>query len=188
MIDADDVAYAANPASFGAATSGNGIGFNSGKAMRFGRLLLFNANGSQLIAMPIAMQTQYWNGSGFVTNTLDNCTTVALNNIALGNYQRNLNSGETTATVGGAFSAGIGTLRLSAPGAGNDGSVDVAVNLTATTTSASCTSGMTSAAGANLTYLQGAWCGATYVNDPTARATFGSYRSADQFIYQREDF
>ncbi len=188
VIDADGVAYASNPARFGAATAGNGIGFNNGKATRFGRLRLFNANGSQLIAMPVAMQTQYWNGSGFVTNTLDSCTTLALNNVALGNYQRNLNSGETTVTIGGAFNSGVGTLRLSAPGAANNGSVDVSVNLTAATAGASCTAGMPASTGAGKGYLQGAWCGTAYTSDPTARATFGTYRGADQFIYQREDY
>ena len=58
--------------------------------IRFGRMRLSNANGSQLITMPIPIQTQYWNGSGFVTNTLDNCTTVALANIAIGNPQQGL--------------------------------------------------------------------------------------------------
>ncbi len=187
VIDADGVIYAGNPARFGAATPGNGIGFSNGKQMRFGRLRLQNANGSELIAMPIAIEAQYWNGTAFATNGADNCTTVAAANVALGNYQGNLNAGETTVTTGGGFSAGIGSLRLSAPGAGNNGSVDVAINLTNTTTSASCTAGMTSAAGANLVYLQGAWCGAAYDRDPTARATFGVYRNATRFIYQREN-
>ncbi len=188
VIDTDAVAFAGNPASFGAATAGNGIAFSSGKEMRFGRLRLFNASGSQLIAMPIPMSTQYWNGSGFVTNTADSCTSIALSNIVLGNYQKNLNAGETAATVGGAFSAGIGTLRLSAPGAANNGSVDVSVNLTGAPAGASCTSGMPASTGAGKMYLQGAWCGTTYVNDPTARATFGTYRNTDKFIYQQENF
>ena len=42
--------------------------------VRFGRLRLQNANGSQLISMPIPISAQYYNGSGFVTNTDDNCT------------------------------------------------------------------------------------------------------------------
>ena len=155
---------------------------------RFGRLRLQNANGSQLISMPIPMQTQYWNGSGFITNTVDNCTTIAIGNIALGNYQGNLNSGETTVTVGGMFNTGVGTLRLSAPGAANNGSVDVSVNLTGGTAGASCTAAMPASTGADLAYLQGAWCGATYVNDPTARATFGVFKNTDRLIYQRENF
>ena len=157
-------------------------------AVIFGRLRLQNAHGSQLLAMPIPIQVQNWNGSGFVTNTLDSCTSFTAANVALGNYQKNLNSGETTVTTGGAFSAGIGTLRLSAPGAANNGSVDVSVNLSSGSAGASCTAGMPASTGTSRAYLQGAWCGATYVNDPTVRATFGVYRNSDQFIYQRENY
>ena len=157
--------------------------------VRFGRLRLQNANGSQLIAMPIPISAQYWNGSGFITNMADNCTTVTAANIAIGNPQNGLTAAMVSPpAVGGAFILGIGSLRLPKPAGGARGSVDVAVNLTNSTTSASCTGGMTSATGANMAYLQGAWCGATYVNDPTARATFGTYRNTDQFIYQRENY
>lgn len=157
---------------------------------RFGRLRISNGNGSQLIAMPLPIQTQYWNGSGFITSALDNCTTVAPANVALGNFQRNLSAGETTVTTGGAFVAGVGSLRLSAPGAANNGSVDVSVNLTAVPAGASCTTSpaMPASTGLGLTWLHGAWCGATYNRDPTARATFGVLRNTDRFIYQRENF
>jgi len=189
IIDGDNVAYAGNPASFGSASAGGGIAFSSGKTMDYGRLQLQNANGSQLISMPIPIQTQYWNGTAFVVNSADNCTTITANNIAIGNPQNGLTAAAVSPpTVGGAFSAGLGSLRLPKPSTGNGGSVDVAVNLTNTTTSASCTAGLTSTAGANMTYLQGAWCGTSYVNDPTARATFGTYTNTNQFIYQRENY
>lgn len=188
VIDADAIAYATNPARFAAATAGNGIAFSDGKQMRFGRLRLQNAHGSQLIAMPVPIAVQYWNGTAFVTNTEDSCTTIAAANIALGNYQRNLNAGETTLTVGGAFNAGIGTLRLSAPGSANNGSLDLSVNLTGGTAGASCTAGMPASTASGLSYLQGAWCGVPYTRDPTARATFGVYRNSNQVIYQRENY
>ena len=191
VIDSDGVTFAGNPASFGTATAGSGIAFSSGKNFRYGRLRLQNANGSQLITMPIPIQTQYWNGSGFVTNTLDNCTTVALANIAIGNPQLGLTAAMVSPPiVGGAFIAGIGSLRLRAPGSANRGSVDVSVNLTAGAAGASCTAGMPASTGSNLSHLQGLWCTppGTYVKDPTARATFGVYRNADKFIYQRENY
>ena len=157
--------------------------------VRFGRLRLQNASGSQLVALSVPMEAQYWNGSGFLTNALDNCTTIAPANIALGNYQPTLGSGDTTVSVGGAFSLGVGSLKLSAPGAAKRGSVDVSVNLTAGTAGASCTSpALPASTGSGLTWLQGAWCGTSYVKDPTARATFGIYRNIDNFIYQRENF
>ncbi|HEV7821268.1 MAG TPA: DUF6701 domain-containing protein, partial [Burkholderiales bacterium] len=172
VTDADGIAYASNPVAFGAPTAGNGIAFSTGRQMRFGRLRLQNANGSQLIAMPIPMSAQYWNGSGFVTNTVDNCTAILIANIGLGSYLPNLGAGDTTATIGGVFNAGVGTLTLSAPGSAKHGSVDVTVNLT----------------GAGKTYLQGAWAGATYTDNPTARATFGIYRNTNKFIFRQENY
>jgi MSHA biogenesis protein MshQ len=90
--------------------------------------------------------------------------------------------------LGGAFNAGRGSLRLQAPGAGRRGSVDVSVNLSGVTAGASCTAGMPASTASSLSFLQGAWCGATYTNDPTARATFGIYRNSNQFIYQQENY
>jgi MSHA biogenesis protein MshQ len=47
---------------------------------------------------------------------------------------------------------------------------------------------MPASTASSLSFLQGAWCGATYTNDPTARATFGIYRNSNQFIYQQENY
>jgi MSHA biogenesis protein MshQ len=170
----------------GAGCTGAAIGGTT--KVRLGRLRLSNANGSQLIAMPLPVQAQYWNGAGFIQNTLDSCTSISTTQVALGNYQRNLNSGETVVSGGGAFSAGVATLGLSAPGAGNNGSVDVSVNLSGVPAGASCTPGMPLSTPASKAYLQGGWCGAALNRDPSARATFGVSRGSDQLIYQRENF
>ncbi|MBI2296625.1 MAG: hypothetical protein HYU76_11490 [Betaproteobacteria bacterium] len=77
VIDADGVILATNPARFGTATAGNGIAFSSGKPMRFGRLTIRNANGSQLVPLPVLMEAQHWNGTAFITNTADGCTAIA---------------------------------------------------------------------------------------------------------------
>jgi len=169
----------------------DGGGASAGTEMRYGRLHLQNAAGSQLISMPIPITTEYWNGTAFVTNSADDCTTISANNIAIGNPQGGLTAAAVSPpTVGGAFLAGVGSLRLPKPSTGNSGSVDVAVNLTNTTSSASCAAGLTSAAGANMAYLQSLWCTppGNYTSDPTARATFGVRGGANQFIYQRENY
>src|SRR6185295_16093264 len=116
LIDTDNVAVAridgvaaVNPVSFGAATAGNGIAFSPAAAnqMRFGRLKLSNAFGSELLDLPIPIETQYYNSSGvYVTNTADNCTAIALNSTFL-------SSG--TATVGGSFVSGRGSLKINKP-------------------------------------------------------------------------
>jgi MSHA biogenesis protein MshQ len=41
---------------------------------------------------------------------------------------------------------------------------------------------------ANKTWLQWKWSGLTFDKDPKARATFGVYKNADEFIYLRENF
>lgn len=189
VIDEDAVAFGGNPASFGSATSGGGISFSGGKAVRYGRLRIANANGSPLVPLAMLMETQYWNGSSFVTNADDNCTSLGTASVGLGNYTSNLNSGETTPTIGGGFVKGRRALTLSAPGKGNNGSVQVVLNLGTTTTIDTCPAWSpttpTPSAG-NLAHLRGRWCGATYTKDPTARATFGAAPGAGEVIHSRE--
>jgi len=167
---------------------------NKANKFFYGRMRLQNSNGSQLISMPIPIATEYWNGSAFVTNNFDHCTggaaaAIAAANIAIGNPLNGLTAAMVSPPVlGGAFNAGRGSLRLPAPTGGQRGSVDVSVNLSGVTAGASCTPGMPASTASNLSFLQGAWCGATYTNDPTARATFGVYRNSNQFIYQQENY
>jgi MSHA biogenesis protein MshQ len=79
------------------------------------------------------------------------------------------------------------TLNLSGPGVGNRGWVDLRVNLSGAASGNTCSGGVSSAATtANMPWLQGAWTGTAYDNDPTARATFGVYANPSQFIYLRE--
>jgi len=195
VIDADNVVYAANPASIGQATAGNGITFSSGKDMRFGRLRLGNATGSNLLPLTLRMETQYWVASGyFITNTADNCTTITTANVGLSNFSGTLASGDTTPGVPlGPFSNGIKLIKLSAPGASESGSLDVVVNLNTPPGlfDDSCPpafSPLPTPTGANLTFLRGKWCGGTYDHDPKARARFGAYRGGDEVIYFREVF
>ena len=167
-----------------------GISFDAGNQFYYGRLRLENAYGSTLISMPLPLRAQRWDGTAFVTNDLDNCTTIAAANIAIGNPQNGLTAAMVSPpTVGGAFSAGIGNLRLPAPTGRQSGSVDVSINLGTTTDGASCAPAMPAIPGGNLAHLRGLWCTppGNYTSDPTARATFG-LRGANPFIYQRENF
>jgi hypothetical protein len=205
VIDADGVFYAGNPAAFGAATAGNGIAFSSvtAKQMRFGRLALGNAFGSELIDLPIPMETQYYNSSGvYITNVDDSCTTLSASNLAFAFVigTPNLVACETSIspvtsiyfTSGKASAAAPPATtplpRLTKPGAGNNGAVDITVNL-GSASGNTCLAGTSSAAtGANQTWLQWKWSGLTFDKNPTGRATFGVFKNADQFIYLRENF
>jgi len=197
VIDTDGVTFAGNPASFGAATADNGISFSGGKPMRFGRLVIGNANGTQLLPLPVRVEAQYWIGTptnAFITNTLDNCTSIASADIAMGNYTGNLSGSptcETAISAGGALGMGRRILLLAAPGAGNDGSVDLTVNLGAAASGSTCTTqggAPGSATTANDPHLQSNWTGGAYDANPPARATFGVYRGAEEVIFVRENF
>jgi len=198
VIDEDGIVYAANPAKFGNEIAGGGIVFSdmnpgttNDKDVRFGRLRLGNANGSQLVPLSVPMETQYWNGSGFITNTADSCTTIAATNVAMSNFTQNLAACETAISVSGAFSAGRKTPQLAAPGSGNNGSVDLTVNLGSTGSGTTCTSvggAPVPVAGANLLFLRGNWTGGAYDQNPAARASFGIYRGAEEVIFIRENF
>ena len=197
VIDADNVIYASNPAAFGAASAGNGIlfsdadaGTTNDKRVRYGRLRLGGASGSQVLAMRLPIEAQYWNGNVFVTNTLDSCTSLLSTRVGLGNYGGSLNAGETTASiVNSPLQSGRSAIQLSAPGAGNSGSVDVTINLGTGSNADACAgfAPATTAAG-DLSHLRGLWCNPpnTYTKDPSARARFGINRGSDQSIYRRE--
>ena len=163
------------------------ISFDSGNEIRFGRLVLSNAHGSELLGLPVPIETQFWTGSGFSRNTADACTQLAATHVALTNWRRDLNACETSVTLSGRFNSGRGNLKLSKPGAGNTGSVDLTLLLGATGAGSTCMAGGVSAAGAaSQSWLQGRWSGAAYDQNPAARGSFGLHRGSKPLIYFRE--
>ena len=106
-----------------AATSGDCVGAGTCDAaaigaatrVRFGRLRMINAHGSELRSLPVPVRAEFWNGTGFATNTLDGCTaigTVTPNPAPSTCTLNPARSGEGTPLV-----AGTGTLTLAAPNA-----------------------------------------------------------------------
>ncbi|MHB1083580.1 MAG: DUF6701 domain-containing protein [Thiobacillus sp.] len=163
------------------------IAFDDGNEIRFGRLVLSNAHGSELLSLPVPIETQFWNGSGFTRNTADACTQLAANNVALSTWRPPLNACETSVSLAGRFVAGQGNLRLSAPNPAHKGSVDLTVLLGATGAGSTCVSGAVAAAvPASQSWLQGRWSGGMYNQNPAARASFGLYRGSKSLIYIRE--
>ncbi len=169
--------------------------------MRFGRMRLDNALGAEARQLPVPMLVEYWNGSGFVTNTADSCTSVPRSTIALAfatlaSCQTMVNSDPLT------FSQGLAPLVLTAPGAGNRGAVTLTVNLTGATgtycTAVGAAAVATTPTATPLPYLRGRWNDTVdadgnpntwYDDNPGARAGFGLYGSQPgNFIYFRERF
>lgn len=169
IVDADGVTTAST-VSFGAATAGNGIAFDTAKSIRYGRLQLANAFGpaSGSLAMPV--QAQYWSGKSWVLNGDDSCTTLPANAFFL-------TGGPAATTTASAvnLSGGAGSLLLTKSTAAT-GSVDVAANLGTTGSDQSCLAahGGTAAGRPWLRSRNGS-CATTYDRDPSARATFGVY-------------
>ncbi|MDP3086892.1 MAG: hypothetical protein Q8M99_01675 [Methylotenera sp.] len=159
-------------------TEGTGI-------IRSGRLRLQNAYGSELLALPIPLEAQYWNGSSYIRNQLDNCTTVPASSIAMSNYKINLSNALPVCETQLVYISGTGLLvngvssllRLTKPGSGNNGSVDLTINLN-TANGKTCIS----AAESNATSANIPWFGAY----PSSRATFGIYKTP--IIYLRENY
>lgn len=195
VVDSDGVQPASNPVAFGAATAGNGIAFTPPTAnqMRFGRMRLGNANGSALLNLAIPLSVEYFTtGGAFATNTLDSCTTISATNISM-TFQATtptLVACETglspTGTI--SFTSGKAALKLTKPGAGNGGAVNLSVILNTPTGATTCAPASSATSSANLPWLQGNWLGGGYTADPVGQATFDVLRGADEFIYLRENF
>ncbi|GAB4175862.1 MAG: hypothetical protein Fur0039_18600 [Rhodocyclaceae bacterium] len=161
-----------NPATAGdcaAAGICNAAAIGGATRVRFGRLRMLNAHGSELRALPVPVRAEFWNGSGFAVNPLDACT-------AIGSVTAN--AAPSTCTLnparsgeGSLLSSGAGTLTLAAPGA--RGCTDLIMTTPA--------------------WLLGRWDatdqggdGALYDDQARSRASFGIFR--DSMIFRREIF
>lgn len=170
VADSEGVTHAGSPHAHA------GIGFTGGgNELRFGRLRLSNAYGSELLALPVPLEAQFWNGQGFVTNTPDNCTALPVPTLTFFTQtaDNQLASGETTPSHGSPLVAGKANLRLSAPGTGNHGYLDLTVS-----------------APAWLQYnrdgVDQGNDGKLFDDDPRARAAFGKRKSSGKVIFRRE--
>ena len=172
----------------------NDRGLVGTSVIRFGRVRMLNGIGVARLPLPVTIRTEYWTATAFATNSDDSCTTLARANIALGTYANSLNACETRVNADPVtFAAGVGALVLSAPGSGNEGSVNLTPQLGATASGNYCSAvgagpGLPATA-ATKSYLQGAWTGATYNENPTARAAFGVFGAQPRnFIFFRENY
>jgi hypothetical protein len=136
----------------------------------YGRLEVQNAFGSETSPLEVAVRTTVFDGSGFVLNATDSCTSYQASEVSLGNYQNGLptvsvlSPSVPTNLISGKSQIGQGLL-LSSPGATNTGSVDVTLNVPV--------------------WLEFDWTGSG-LQDPFGTAIFGQFRGHDKVIYWRE--
>ena len=175
---------------FGTATVGNGIPFAVGgvsgldyNQVRYGRLVIESAHGSERLPLRVPLRTEYFatvsGGTGFARNLLDDgagaagCTGNLLvkDDISI---SPQIPASTVTASALSAWTKGQAMLTLDAPllaGA----NVTEEVNLTALIS-------------AKLPWLQvdNADVDALWNNDPVGVATFGLFKNDERRIYQRE--
>jgi hypothetical protein len=99
-------------------------------SVRYGRLRIANSYGSPLLQLPVKVSGEYWNGSGYIVNTDDACTSVASANFAT---PSNVNgSSFSTSILGnGTLIRGVGSITLTKPtGFTTKGSVNVSSSYT----------------------------------------------------------
>jgi MSHA biogenesis protein MshQ len=129
-----------------------------------------------------------------VQNSADSCSSVPSAAVVRASYLDN--KGAATAAWTSSVSAitivgGNGTLTLGAPSPTATGSVDVALNLGATTTDQSCLAAHPASTAAALPWLrsQNGACSALWDRDPSARASFGIYNpETRKTVHVRELF
>jgi hypothetical protein len=175
VIDLDAIAASANPTRFGQAVSGSGIAFSGGKSVRFGRIAVGNAHGSELASLAMPLYAEYWNGIAFTPHAADSgCTSIPVGALSLAATPPGLPT--TVSIASDPLSAGEAGLGLSAPGQGNRGTVDVQANL--------------GAGGAVVPWLRYDWpadgMDGIFDDDPVGRATFGIFAGDDPVIFRRE--
>ena len=170
----------------------------------FGRLRVGNVFGTTVLNLPLALTTEYYNGSYFMTNSSDSCTMLAAANIGMAFVSgTNLVACQTALNPTGSiyFNAGQASSAappaavlppyLTKPPSGNSGAVDLTVNLDGTLAGNTCLAvgGVGPAVtNASKPYLQGDWGSGTYHDNPRGRATFGIFKNAPQLLYLRENY
>ncbi len=170
--------------------------------IRSGRARLENVFGPELTPLTMPLNIEYYSDNtliydptdqvttqaddGFILNMNDSCTTFDVTASDLTNYTGNLSSGETTLTSTGTIAAGLGDITFSAPGTGNEGSVNLLLNNTSSPSwltynwNVDCDNA--DADDDITTGIDAGMCG------PVGTASFGLYRGDDRIIYWREVF
>ncbi|MEO6975093.1 MAG: DUF6701 domain-containing protein, partial [Gallionella sp.] len=136
----------------------------------YGRINLSSAHGSELLPLPIDVTAEYYGGTGYVTSSNDNISSIKTINLTFSNCLPLSATSTWPSGTGGAcpptspspasvvLNNGSGNFTLSIPGNSNTGSVDMNFSVP------------------------------SYLPSNTARATFGVYKGPSNFIYRREEY
>lgn len=177
--------YVASP-DMDAASTGTCTNCNAKKistqTLRHGRVVMDNTYGPETEILRMPTRAEYWNGSSWVLNTNDSCTTAVyglgsqVDNAGLGyNFDPDLVVGQSVTRSGGTATFQAGQFELlwqavTSSGAPYRGQVTAPLDVP--------------------TWLEWYWnwnsVSPTDLTDPRASAYFGRYRGHDKIIYWRE--
>jgi MSHA biogenesis protein MshQ len=151
--------------------------------IRSGRLHLLNAYGSELLAIKVPVQAEYYNGTNWMINTSDTCTTITAGSVTASNgiatntcFLTNprpsapTNASCQASSPAMTTAAGVGSWYVFDKTTPQVGYTDLTINLSATP------------------WLLGRWSGSgtSYTENPIARIKFGSPKAP--YIYLRERY
>lgn len=138
--------------------------------IRYGRLIIGNSHGSELMPLNVPFSTEFYTGVTWLVNTADSCTTVSTaNNFTYTPNGITLVPNLLPASASLPLSNGRSSLAFGIAGKDNTGNIDITGSL------------------ATLPWLQFDWNGdGSYDNNPLGRATFGIFKGNDKIIFRRE--
>lgn len=138
----------------------------TGIEIRFGRLRLENSFGPETSNLPQPMQLEHFDGTGFVVSSDNNCVSYDASKIVPTKISLEPSFTEILGGTGIFFNGKTRVIELKAPGARNQGKIDVLYD--------------------TYDWLKYDWDNNDSYDNPSATATFGLFRGNDRIIYQRE--
>jgi hypothetical protein len=99
-----------------AVTAASAVVSSATSQLRYGRLRITNAYGSESLPLPIDIRAQYWNGTSYFTNLSDACTDLTRSNFTIDGYTGGVTASNMSVANIPAFTnllkLGVGKLKL----------------------------------------------------------------------------
>ncbi len=181
--------------SFGQLGQGPGITFNPGHTFRYGQLRLDNAHGSDRVNLPIPVTAHYWDGSRFVLNQDDHCTTLSPTSMTLTSYRpdtteaKNLLPNSHISVQEVRLQGGYGQIVLQKPKASLRAPLSATLCINLDEPGSTNQDNCVNERGSDQIWLKRpSLQGPLFeLRDPASRATFGVFKSGP-VIYKRENY
>ncbi len=139
----------------------------TGVKIRFGRLVLNNSFGPETSDLPQPLQVEHYDGTNFIVTSNNDCTGYDAAKLSLTDKGLDPALTDKLGGIGSFIEGKTQSIELEAPGAGNQGELDVTYD--------------------TFNWLKFDWDNdGSHDDNPSAVATFGQFRGNDRIIYIRE--